>query len=80
MSSNSRTLWDLGAGSKATVANYTDALPSNYRLRLEELGFLPGSEVSCVMRPSLGAPRLYQLDNTVYSLDANIAKQLLIEA
>jgi Fe2+ transport system protein FeoA len=37
------------------------------------LGFHPGEHISCVLSPSLGAPKLYRVNNTVYSLDDSIA-------
>ena len=67
------TLWDLTQGASATVSRFSSSIESGYRTRLSELGFHPGEQISCVMSPSLGAPKLYRVNNTVYSLDDSIA-------
>jgi len=48
-------------------------LEESYRVRLMELGFHPGELVICVQVPRLGAPKLYRVHNTIYSLDDQIA-------
>jgi Fe2+ transport system protein FeoA len=67
------TLWDLRQGSSAKVSSFKASIESSYRTRLTELGFHPGEQIACVLSPSLGAPKLYQVNNTVYSLDDSIA-------
>jgi Fe2+ transport system protein FeoA len=67
------TLWDLRQGSSAKVSSFKANIESSYRTRLTELGFHPGEQIACVLSPSLGAPKLYQVNNTVYSLDDSIA-------
>ena len=73
------TLWQLKGGDKATVTSYLPDLGENYRVRLSELGFHPGGEITCVLAPGLGAPKLYQVNNTVYSLDDNIATLIQVD-
>jgi ferrous iron transport protein A len=68
------TLWDLKQGKSGVVQDFNPKLPSNYATRLTELGFKTGSPVSCVLATSLGAPRLYRVENAVYSLDDHVAK------
>lgn len=70
------TLWDLQQGSASEVASLSDQLQANYRTRLIELGFKPGERITCVLAPRLGAPRLYQVDNTVFSLDDQLARHI----
>jgi len=67
------TLWDLKQGASATVAGFSGSLQGDYRTRLSELGFHPGEQIACVLSPNLGAPKLYQVNNTVYSLDDSVA-------
>ena len=67
------TLWDLTQGASAKVSRFSASIESGYRTRLSELGFHPGEQISCVMSPSLGAPKLYRVNNSVYSLDDSIA-------
>ena len=68
------TLWDVTPGDKVQVQGFSNQLNENYRRRLMELGFHEGEAVTCVQAPRLGAPRLYRVQNTIYSLDDNIAK------
>ena len=67
------TLWDLTQGASDKVSRFKSSIESGYRTRLSELGFHPGEQIACVLSPSLGAPKLYRVNNTVYSLDDSIA-------
>lgn len=69
-----KTLWDLIQGEKCLVEGFHTELDQSYRVRLMELGFYPGELVTCIQTPGLGAPRLYRVHNTIYSLDDDIAK------
>ncbi|MDT8438624.1 MAG: FeoA family protein [Wenzhouxiangellaceae bacterium] len=66
-------LWQLALGCRAIVTGFSEALSPAYRTRMSEMGFHPGETVSCVLRPALGAPRMYRVSNTVFSLDRDIA-------
>lgn len=74
------TLWDLPAGSSARLAGFSDDLDEAYRLRLGELGFTAGARVFCVNRPALGAPRLYRVHASAFSLEDTIARHVLVDA
>lgn len=69
-----KTLWDLIQGEQCHVQGFREQLDNSYRVRLMELGFHPGELVTCVQAPKLGAPKLYRVHNTIYSLDDYIAK------
>jgi Fe2+ transport system protein FeoA len=43
-----------------------------------ELGFHPGELVSCMQAPALGAPKVYRVANTVFSLDDQIATHIRV--
>lgn len=73
------TLWDLTQGTSATVSAFAASIEAGYRTRLSELGFYPGESIACVMAPSLGAPKLYRVNNTVYSLDDSTASMIEID-
>ncbi len=47
-------------------------------MRLMELGFHPGERVSCLQAPAMGAPRVYRVANTVYSLDDDVARHVRV--
>lgn len=70
----SKSLWDLLQGEECLVKGFKPQLTENYRIRLMELGFSPGETISCAISPSLGAPKMYRINNTCYSLDDKIAK------
>ena len=72
------TLWDLKQGACATVDSFCSALQGEYRTRLSELGFHPGEQIACVLSPSLGAPKLYRVNNTVYSLADSVASLIKV--
>lgn len=74
----SKTLWDLTQGEDCLVEGFAASLDDDYRIRLMELGFHPGEKVSCIQVPSMGAPRLYRVHNTVYSLDDRIANLVAV--
>lgn len=72
----SQSLWDLLPGKACRVLGFLDTLDKSYCLRLKELGFHPGEIVSCLLAPRFGAPRLYCVRNTVYSLDDRVARMI----
>jgi Fe2+ transport system protein FeoA len=45
-----------------------------------EFGFYPGETVSCLQSPGFGAPKVYRVNNTIYSLDDEIADHILVES
>lgn len=74
-----KSIWRLKAGQKCVIADYNDLLSVNYQTRLKDLGFHPGEEVQCVSAPSLGAPKLYKINNAVFALDHIVAQGVLCE-
>ncbi len=73
------TLWSLVRGERCTILGYTDSLADPYRIRLMEFGFHVGESVTCLQSPALGAPKVYRVSSTVYSLDDEIASCVLVE-
>lgn len=74
------SLWSLARGEAAVIEDFDDALPEAYRNRLMEMGFHPGETVSCLHAPALGAPRVYRVSNSTFSLDDEIARHLRVRA
>jgi len=68
------SLWQLRKGDSCVISGFNDAMQPRYITRLTELGFRPGADVSCTVAPRLGAPKLYRVANTVYSLEKQIAE------
>ena len=72
-------LWELRAGETARITGYDRKLAENYRIRLMELGFHVNEQVTCVQSPSLGAPKVFRVSNTVFSLDDEVASHIFVE-
>jgi Fe2+ transport system protein FeoA len=75
----SNSLWSLRAGDQGQISGYDSALAENYRVRLMELGFHPGETVYCLQAPAFGAPKVYRVANTVFSLDDEVAAHINVE-
>ncbi|MDJ0878590.1 MAG: FeoA family protein [Halieaceae bacterium] len=75
----STSLWSLRAGDEGRITGFDDALAENYRVRLMELGFHPGETVACLQAPAFGAPKVFRVSNTVFSLDDEVAAHINIE-
>jgi Fe2+ transport system protein FeoA len=69
----STSLWTLKTGERCEILGYDNALDEKYRIRLMEFGFHPGESVSCLQSLAFGAPKVYRVSNTVYSLDDEVA-------
>ncbi len=78
-SADATALWHLAPGLQATVVGFEDDLSENYRIRLMEFGFHPGEVVTCLLSPGFGAPKVYRVSNTVFSLDSEIAEKVLMD-
>ncbi len=72
------TLWSLKAGDRCEILAYDDALAEKYRIRLMEFGFHPGEWVTCLHSPAFGAPKVFQVSNTVFSLDDEVAAHVRV--
>lgn len=72
-------LWTLKKGESSRIVDFDSSLPTDYKSRLIELGFHQGAEVICVHEPGMGAPKVYRVSNTFYSLDDEIATGIEVE-
>ncbi len=72
------TLWSLQAGDHCEIVGYDDALADKYRVRLMEFGFHPGESVACLQAPAFGAPKVYRVSNTIFSLDDEVASHIRV--
>jgi ferrous iron transport protein A len=70
-------LADLPLGGRAVVVAI-DAAPELLH-RLEALGFLPATEVTCRRRAPLGDPRVYELRGTQLCLRRSEARRIQVE-
>jgi Fe2+ transport system protein FeoA len=70
------SLWSLKAGDRCEILGYDDALAENYRIRMMEFGFHPGEMVACLQAVAFGAPKVYRVSNTIFSLDEEVADHI----
>ena len=75
----SQTLWSLEAGDQCEIVDYDNSLAEPYRVRLMEFGFHPGEVVSCLQSPAFGAPKVYRVSNTIFSLDDEVATHIRVK-
>ena len=71
-------LWSLQSGDRCEILGYDDALDEKYRIRLMEFGFHPGETVSCLHAVAFGAPKVYRVSNTIFSLDEEVADHIQV--
>jgi Fe2+ transport system protein FeoA len=72
------SLWSLKAGQTCEILSYDTALAEPYRVRLMEFGFHVGERVTCLHSPAFGAPKVYQVSNTIFSLDDEVASHIQV--
>lgn len=72
------TLWDLPLRASAELVGFAASLSERYRGRLQEFGFHAGEEICCQQQPGFGAPRVFRVSNATYSLDQDLAEQVLV--
>ncbi len=75
----SSSLWSLKAGDQCEIVGYDNALAEQYKIRLMEFGFHPGERVTCLQSPRFGAPKVYQVSNTIFSLDDEVAAHVEVK-
>ena len=73
------SLWSLKAGDQGHITGFDSTLAESYRIRLMELGFHQGELVYCLQSPAFGAPKVYRVANTIFSLDDEVADHISIE-
>ena len=77
--SKQNTLWDLKKGQSGILTGFDEKLDSRYQDRVLELGFRPNTKISCLKNSAFGAPRVYQVNNSVFSLEDSIASCILVD-
>lgn len=73
-----KNLWSLPQGQKALITHLDKELTDEFRVRLEELGIHPGETVECVKSIPFGGPKVYQVGESIYSLDEQIGEKIQI--
>lgn len=73
------SLWELKKGQSCVLIGFSDALDNRYKERILELGFRPKTTIRCLKTPSFGAPKVYQISNSVFSLEDSIASCIHVD-
>ena len=69
----SLSLWELAVGDSTEIVSVRGDTAEDTVQRLIDIGFREGQQVTCVMHPSFGAPRVYAVGGASYSLDKKTA-------
>ena len=69
----SHSLWELAAGDSSEIVSVGGDTADDAVQRLIDIGFREGQQVTCVMQPGFGAPRVYAIGGATYSLDKQTA-------
>ena len=69
----SHPLWELAAGESREIVSVGGDTADDAVQRLIDIGFREGQQVTCVMQPGFGAPRVYAVGGATYSLDKQTA-------
>lgn len=71
-------LWDLQKLQTGRIDRLDEGLSEAFRRRLLDLGFSPGEPVECLRVTPFGAPRVYRMGDSVFSLPQEIAQQVWV--
>ena len=66
-------LWELAVGDSREIVSVRGDTAEHAVQRLVDIGFREGQQVSCVIQPGFGAPRVYAVGGATYSLDERTA-------
>lgn len=70
-------LWDLQPMEIGTILIIESKTTDSERLH--GLGFSPGQDAQFLYKTALNGPRVYRLNDSLYSLSFSVASQILIE-
>lgn len=73
------TLWQLPVDKKAKIKGYNTSLADDQQTRLQDLGFAVGEFVLCLRKMPFGGPSLFQVQNTVYGLEKELAMNVFLD-
>ncbi len=72
------TLWNLTKNEQGIIHGFHSQLPSRYIKRLREFGFEKISKVSCVKEGSLRSYKIFQVRDSVFCVDKELALKVHI--
>jgi Fe2+ transport system protein FeoA len=71
-------LWNLRENQEALVKDFCPSLLTQHRNRFIELGFREGESVKCIKTPPFGAPHVFEVSNTVFSISREDASKIFL--
>lgn len=74
-----QTLWTLRPNESAFFSGFTESIDPNYRIRLREIGLESNVTIECIKVIPFEGPKIYQICDSVFSLDKEIALHVLIK-
>ncbi|MBL7664314.1 MAG: ferrous iron transport protein A [Bacteriovoracaceae bacterium] len=72
------TLWQLNENELVIIDSIETDLKSEYLKRLNEIGFAKGEEVLCLKSLPFNGPKIYQVSDTVFSLEKELATKVQV--
>ena len=72
------TLWNLNKNEQGIINGFHSQLSSSYIKRLNEFGFEKVSKVLCVKEGSLRSYKIFQVRDSVFCLDKDLALKVHI--
>ena len=72
------SLWQLAVGECREIVSVRGDTSDVAVRRLVDIGFREGQQVTCVMQPGFGAPRVYAVGGATYSLDRQTASFVMV--
>lgn len=72
-------LWESPLNLQVEVISLSDQLADKHYQRLLDMGLSAGRKVVCIRRPPFGGPRVYQLSDTVLSLEKELALNIFVK-
>ncbi len=73
-----KTLNLLHPNDEAQILDFSATLSPDYASRLRELGFREGEFIRCLRRPPMGAPLIYEVGGTIFSVENEVASKILL--
>ena len=70
------TLLSLKTNQEVQISGFSSRISPEYVMRLRELGFREGEFVKCIKTPPMGAPRVFEVGGTVFSMESEVAKEI----
>ncbi len=72
------SLWELEEKQSGSIHSVKDDLSPQTIMRLREIGLNKDDNVTCLKKLPFGGPKLFQVSDSVFSLEEDIAKSIML--